>query len=221
MGHFLHDYSKVGGSLTAFNVRPIQNDVAIIREVASYAKMDVVGKAVLDIGAHIGAYTILAGQLGATHVTAVEPHAGNFKLLMANTRLHYGPEYDCLFGAVGVDPLAKRLKLYVKSCPSMNSAYVKGGEEVSVRAYFWPELMRRQEYGAIKLDCEGAEYDVLLRGGSIPESVTSLLVELHLGKKVWRNEHAPQVIDLLSNWRCIVEPKIGPKNWVTLGIWER
>ena len=218
-----YSYERAGGGEATFVIRKeTPHDRSVISEVAAYAKMDVRGKSVLDIGGHIGAYSVLACQLGASFVTAVEPDPRNYKLLEENLKRNAGRgRYECLYGAAVSNPFMHHVDLYVKRAPAMNSLYVTGGEKVRVRAYGWRKLMAARPYQALKLDCEGGEYDLLLNGGGIPETVKAVIAELHLTKRQWRGRDAQKLIDLFAGWECFIEPVIAEKNWVTFGGWRR
>lgn len=222
-----HDYSRVGGTPVTFTVREnLPNDPSIIREVAMYAEVDVAGKNVLDIGGHIGAYAVLATTLGAKFVTSVEALHANHALAAMNLKRNAKPgSYECLHGAAITDKRST-VDLYCKKTPSMNSLHVKGGtKRLTVPALNWVDLHRRRDYDVVKLDCEGSEYDLMLtdNGGGFPDSVQAAIVELHLGKKVWRRSTAPKLVEYFewAGWRCVRKPEIRDVNWVTLGIWTR
>ena len=220
---FPYSYKRVGGRPAIFSVREgLNQDIAVIREVGTYAKMDVNGKNVLDIGGNIGAYTVLASQLGAAFIKTIEPDPENYELLCRNVeRNSQAEKHLCLNGAAISSPDTKEVYLYIKNSPAMNSLYVKGGTRIAVPAYDWQSLLSDKPYQALKIDCEGGEYDLLLNGGRIPNSVDSVFMEIHLGKKAWRTKYAQEILQLFSDWRCRIQPNIGEKNWVTLGFWER
>ena len=216
-----YDYEKVGGGPAVFTVRKaIANDLHVIREVACYSVMDVRGREVLDVGAHIGGFSTLAGQLGAAFVTAVEPDPRNVEVLRPNLARNL-PDRSELIHAAAVSGAEERVTLYTKPTPSMNSSHVRGGTPIEVPAIRWADLLSRRDYEAIKLDCEGAEYDLLLDGGTLPDSVRAVVMELHLGRKAWRNEKAPEVLALFEDWECVREPEVREVNWVTWGAWRR
>ena len=69
------------------------------------------------------------------------------------------------------------------------------------------------------MDCEGAEYELLQE--DLPQFVKKITLEIHLNKKEWRYHKAKKLIDKFQNWNCKIAPKIGDKNWHTLGAWYR
>ena len=214
-----HDFKKVGGHTFHFFVRQgVPNDIKVMSDVTAYAKVPVAGCNVLDIGAHIGCYSVLASHLGARHVVSIEPLPDNYRLLLKNTTQGH---HTHIWGAAVPLMVNDDTILHVKQCPSMCSLHVKGGDQILVPTYGWKWLLRQQETHVVKLDCEGSEYALLLDGGGLPDTVQSVIVELHLGRKVWRNEYAPEVLDMFRDWDCLIEPRIGPTNWVTLGAWTR
>ena len=217
-----HDFTRVGGSPWWFHVRQgIPNDRKVMQDVAHYAKVPVKGRNVLDIGGHIGCYAVLAAQLGARHVVSVEALPDNFRLLRKNAVMEEVSRHTHIWGAVVPNAIEDDTLLHVKACPSMCSVHVKGGDQMLVPSIGWRTLLHNHLPQVVKLDCEGAEYDILLKGGHLPASVQSVIVELHLGRKAWRNQQAPKVIDMFRDWYCLIEPRIGPTNWVTLGAWTR
>ena len=65
-------------------------DALIVGNVlrGEYGAIDVRGKVVVDVGAHIGGFAILAATRGARRVLAYEPAAENFRLLALNAATH-------------------------------------------------------------------------------------------------------------------------------------
>ena len=226
-----HDYTGVGGGIASMVVREgVKNDKSVLKEVESYSIINVAGKHVLDIGAHIGGYCVLAFQLGAKSVTAIEPDPRNLKLLKLNCQKNIPKDrYQILEGAaVGTKFKKNTVTLYTKPTSSRNSVLLKKGVPVDVPALRWSEILKLKKFGAIKLDCEGGEYDLLLgdKDTALPESVKSIVMELHLHKKIWRHHKSFLVVELLKNWECLRKPNIGLTSWmtwgwVTWGAWRR
>ena len=147
-----HDYSRAGGSVASMVVRPgVKNDLAVFKEVAQYSIIDVAGKHVLDIGAHIGCYSVLAYQLGAKSVTAVEPDPRNLKLLKLNCKMNIPKDrYKILEGAaVGTAFDKDTVLLYQKPTSSRNSVLMKSDTTVSVPALKWSDILAQKEFGAV------------------------------------------------------------------------
>ena len=68
------------------------------------------------------------------------------------------------------------------------------------------------------MDCEGAEFDLLSK--RLPSFVKQIALEIHLGKKEWR-EKAHSIVRTFADWECVVQPKLGGKHWFTLAGWRR
>ena len=197
----------------------VKNDLAVFKEVAQYSIVDVAGKHVLDVGAHIGCYSVLAFQLGAKSVTAVEPDPRNLKLLKLNCKNNIPRgRYQILEGAAVEAKFDKdTVSLYQKPTSSRSSVLIKGDTAISVPALRWSEILAQKEFGVIKLDCEGGEYNLLLGGDSLPESVKSVVMELHLHKRIWRHRESFRVVKLFKDWKCLRKPNIGLTSWMTWG----
>lgn len=218
-----YNYSRVGGFTHRFFARPGTYDRAVISEVAQYSLLDYEDQDVLDIGANIGSFTVLACQLGARSVTAVEPDPDNFALLGVNVPL-YASRVSLVCAAAVSDPDLTTVPLY--RAPNLknlgtHSLWIKGRRlETKVKAEWWGDIIGEKDYGVIKLDCEGSEMDLILNGG-IPDTVTQIVFELHLNKREWREKLGPAVVDYFKDWECLRKPNIGPKNWATLAAYRR
>jgi FkbM family methyltransferase len=156
------------------------------------------GDTVVDIGAHMGRYTITSSKsVGASgKVIAVEAHPYNFRILQHNLRLNKLKNVSALNWAVYSKKA--RLKLYLPDedlgytmhhslmTNYLVSKYSKEIERryIEVEADTLDNLLKIRginEVNWIKIDVEGAEYEVL-RGAKEILSANkriSILVEVH------------------------------------------
>jgi FkbM family methyltransferase len=156
------------------------------------------GETVVDIGAHMGRYTIPSSKsVGRSgKVIAVEAHPYNFKMLQHNLRLNKLTNVSALNQAVYSQKA--RLKLYLPDEDlgytmhhSLMTNYLaaKYGKEierryVEVEADTLDNLLKAggiNQVNWIKIDVEGAEYEVLKGANEILSSnrCLSVLVEVH------------------------------------------
>jgi FkbM family methyltransferase len=136
---------------------------------------------ILDVGAHVGCFALACLSRGAGRVVCCEPDADNFRLLQHNlapyadrVRLRHAAVWrsDAPSGALPLhNPLDGR-----------NTGAVRvGGDGPLVQTVAFDELVR--ELGRVslaKLDCEGAEWPILLTSASL-DCIDSLRGEFHLG----------------------------------------
>ena len=130
------------------------------------------GGTVIDVGANIGCFTILAArQVGPTgRVIAIEPDEGSFHQLERNLELNRLRNVTPLRLALGGGE--GRITLYNGAGTLFSSIYPKvdgrrvygqgRSQEVqmtTLEAMMKEEHINRCEY--LKMDCEGAEYDIL------------------------------------------------------------
>ncbi len=128
---------------------------------------------ILEIGAHIGFYTVLGGRAaGDTAYTAVEAHPTTAKILRGNLRLNALDRIEVVESAVVGEKRQETLNLMVpdsndEAAPS--ACFVEGRSELSSLASARSAtvgVVEARELIAegtdlIKVDAEGMEYDIL------------------------------------------------------------
>jgi FkbM family methyltransferase len=152
------------------------------------------GDIVVDIGAHMGRYTIISSKRVGTNgkVVAIEAHPGNFEMLNRNIKLNQLTNVIPLNYAVYSKET--KIKLYV---PGEESGYTvyntimsnrTGNEDkfVEVNANTLDYLLqlnqiREEQVNWIKIDVEGAEFEVLKGATNVlsKSKDIALLIEVH------------------------------------------
>jgi FkbM family methyltransferase len=119
---------------------------------------------VIDVGAHIGSFSLAATMRGSQRVFAFEPNPANFRLARHNLAPHPGVQLlrKAVLGTSGrVTPI---------SFPTQGQLQNTGGSGVTLD----PEgkvpsttldeiLLQHPRVAILKLDCEGAEWGLLLK----------------------------------------------------------
>lgn len=127
------------------------------------------GDVVIDIGANIGAFAIMAGRISPeVRVLAFEPDADNWALASRNAEINGLANVCVLRKAVSGEP--GTLKLFKGAQGSLHTtvpgrlsdpAGYEVVESVSLAQIMDEYSVRRCAF--LKIDCEGAEYDILYR----------------------------------------------------------
>lgn len=213
---YVHRFPRTGVSHD-FTVRWDNCDVDTIRTVSPYSRLSVDGDIVLDVGGHIGSYAILAHHLGAKEIHSFEPDPENCWLFNENTRLIdniHLREY-----ALTTDRRITRRSLYRTRNMSANSLFITRGRS-EVEVHTWPMYLAYETIKptALKLDCEGSEYDILEAG--LPHFVKKVICEFHFAKSHWR-QRMLDLLPMFNDWECLREAKNTGRNWHTIGIWQR
>ncbi len=198
-------------------------DKEIIKEIKpTYSWMPVKDKIVLDIGGCFGAYSALALKEGAKEVYVYEPLETNFSVLKRNVADY--PNCFAYMKALVPDD-SKSVDFFVNKKRfnlGNSSQYIKRGRmKLSVEAVNFKKELDRIKPEVVKVDCEGAEYNLFSQLEEIPEYIKYLTMEIHLGRKDWRETYAPQLVEKFKDWECIKAPKLTGKNWNTIGKWRR
>lgn len=138
-----------------------------------FARMIRPGDTVIDIGANLGYYSVLAGELvgDSGHVVAVEPNPAVFELLSRNLAVSgLGARSRLCNFALSSSPGERVLPFYVPENEPKNARLVEPGEETEAlaqrgRVFDVPlGALKVEEFDRvdfIKIDVEGAELAVL------------------------------------------------------------
>jgi FkbM family methyltransferase len=145
------------------------------------------GTTVIDIGANIGVYALFAAFSGAKDVYAFEPSASSYEVLTKN------------IVANGLEPIIRAKCVAVVGLPSDP---VKFPRSSNVMNAILPDSSESDDYDLVstltlseivspldsvdllKMDCEGAEYDIILRTSEANIlKVAEIRMEYHRGPR--------------------------------------
>jgi FkbM family methyltransferase len=174
------------------------------------------GDIVVDIGAHIGLYTIISSKRVGVNgkVVAIEAHPGNFEMLNSNIKLNQLNNVIPLNYAVYSKET--KVKLYLPSGESGFTKYntimpnwINTREKfVEVNANTLDYLLqlneiRQEEVNWIKIDVEGAEFEVLKGATNVlsKSKDIAILMELHGPPHIYR----PKVEEFLRSYNFKIE----------------
>lgn len=202
-------------------------DSADLRAISDTRRMSVrpgwvePGDVCLDLGAHIGAFTIRALAAGAARVVAVEPMPSNLEMFRIN--VGDDPRVKLLAGAVTSGLIGQEQLYLAKESETDSHTMVKtrGRDSITVDTYNLAELCEQELPTFVKIDTEGAEYDMDIPG-ALPGSVQRLFVEWHFKRK-WHRERAQQICQQLfdQDFQVAWESKWTPGAWWVEGMYTR
>lgn len=140
------------------------------------------GATVVDIGASLGSFSLYAAQRGAK-VWSFEPAPSSFEILSQNIRLNgwrnrVSPFLRCIGGKAG------KRNFFVSKLSPLSSLYAGKGEKITADCTTLEDFFaesRLSRLDILKLDCEGAEYEILYRTPpKILEKISEIRLEYHL-----------------------------------------
>lgn len=140
------------------------------------------GGVVVDIGAHIGCFTLLAASAGH-RVLALEPSPENFSILRRNVQRNGGTEVELVQAAVGERRRTGWLVLPDNGSHTGRFSLFPGHgvRTVRVPVLSLGEVLRDariDRVALLKLDCQGSEYEILYSAGAgLLERIDSIAVE--------------------------------------------
>jgi FkbM family methyltransferase len=146
---------------------PTVTDRIVIREmfdenVYQVFSKDVYNGTVLDIGANIGAFSVFASILGAKHVIAYEPEDENGQMFKQNIEVNNLTNISLRPNAVSNKD--EEFEIYKAQGATKRTEYA--GEidvpKQKVKAIDINKILDElDEVAVLKIDCEGAEWDIL------------------------------------------------------------
>lgn len=196
---------RAGGSLVAPPGEPLMQ---IVREVWAdrcYTPPGFEirpGDAVVDVGAHVGAFTVLAAiSAPRVTVTAVEPSPSLAPWLRRNVARNRLRNVRIVEAACGAEP--GRAMLYGRGPECANSLHdgdvangsvVPIAETAVIRLADVVDQLPGRACDFLKMDCEGAEYEILLGAeDGLLARIRLIAMEYHLGF----DDHRPEELDSL------------------------
>jgi FkbM family methyltransferase len=119
---------------------------------------------IVDIGAQKGFFSIFAGINNNVKVYSFEPEPLNFSFLQENVKLN-GLEKNIFIFNLAVAKNSGKKRLFIdESNTGGHSMFTKTGNFLNVNCITLPEIMESHKLNKInllKMDCEGAEYEIL------------------------------------------------------------
>jgi FkbM family methyltransferase len=170
--------------------RPRSFDKLVIREIWTWDDYFLTRLAgptqgtIVDVGAHIGAFAVRAALLfPGARVLALEPVRENFDLLEQNLRRNDCRGVSALNVALAAASGWVDVYLNPKNTAG-HSTVLTGVEGRRVQALSFADLFREQklaEVHLLKVDCEGAEYEILSSEAfaALAERVKNVVFEHH------------------------------------------
>ena len=164
---------------------------------------------VVDVGANIGDFSVLvARRCHKGRVIAVEPVAEYARILAQHVALNGLQNVTCVHAAIGADDGVATIA--VNGARSRPRPQAEGPLEIA-RLTTPAQLMIEQRVDHIdllKLDCEGAEWDILPAADDVLSSVRQIAMEYHC-ERGWTP-------DRLATWLR----ERGYRVWHTSGEWN-
>jgi FkbM family methyltransferase len=142
------------------------------------------GGTVVDIGAHIGLFSVFAARkLHARRIIGVEPDPPNFELLSRNIYANH-LENAILVNVAIADESGERRIYNNPSNSGGHSFYARGASSRLVTTLSLTELFKSSgvsECSLLKMDCEGAEMEILENTpDELLRIVSAISLEYHL-----------------------------------------
>ncbi len=183
---------------------------------------------VVDVGGNIGTFALWAArQARRGRIYSFEPVLENFKLLQENLKLNrianVTPMRGAVMGQSGTVRILTRELANARLAGTGVSSPSEPGEEVD--AYTLSEIFEmngidRCHY--LKLDCEGAEYDILAKLPSeTAERIDRVVMEYHARRPETKIDDARELLDHLQAKGFTIERWTDTLGYNTGHIWAR
>lgn len=154
---------------------------------------------VIDVGGHIGIFSVYASQFCKNgRILTFEPITDNFKVLEENLSLNEFTNIKVF--NVAVAGRQSKVKIFHNEDQAAHTIYGEGDKHTEINAISLREILDSngvQKCDLLKLDCEGAEYEIL---AFLPdeyfERISRICMEYHPIEN-W-NKHLTELISRLK-----------------------
>lgn len=150
-----------------------------------YKDLDFLGKDVVDVGAFIGDSTVYSAWKGARRVYAYEPFPYAYRFAVHNVQINHMKNVLVYNAAVGGRDGQMRINPTYASTIADKARDFGRGALIPVLSLESIVKEHNLKDAALKLDCEGSEYDVVC--GSSNDTLgrfSSIIVEYHRGPQL-------------------------------------
>ena len=129
-----------------------------------YRFLNVKDKNVLDIGAFVGDSPIYFILKGAKKVYAIEPHSDAYNEMLENIKLN-NMENKIIPINMGINYEKDYINIHTKAVNTQGTLLKSEGNGIKVPAGKLSDIIDKYNIDAqvIKMDCEGCEYDIILK----------------------------------------------------------
>jgi FkbM family methyltransferase len=155
---------------------------------------------IVDVGANVGFFSLfMASQFPKASIYAFEPLPGNFKHLQKHFHLNPGKKLiaqnKAVSGSKGTLTLHYNPAVNFTALASMHTSFdASNTKQVEVESVSLPDIFTAfslKKIDLLKLDCEGAEYDILYQcPPALFSKIDQIAMETHAGKKPDENTEA-------------------------------
>ena len=188
-----------GNSIGSFYVRDNTLDNFIVNSIWKnneyfYREINIEpGNVVVDIGCHVGAFSILAAKKGASKVLSFEPLQENYNSFIDNIELNNVTDIVKPFNkAVYYSNNDVFINHGTVSGNETGSSFLSNSREIKVETITLNNILKDLETcDFLKIDCEGSEYNILKN--SDLSKVKKISMEVH--KRDRNNEIITHLFD--------------------------
>lgn len=142
----------------------------------------VINRSVIDVGANLGMFSIMCAALGAPQVWACEPVSSTHDMLMQHTQRAQLQDRIHTVRAAITGAVQGPVMMGMHADSGKNSLYDVGTHAEMVPTRTLAQLVSEctQDQILLKMDCEGAEYDILLDShASTFDRIHTIMMETH------------------------------------------
>ena len=149
-----------------------------------YVYLNVKDKSVLDIGAFVGDSAIYFILKGAKKVYAIEPHPDAYNEMLENIKLN-NMEDKIIPINVGISYNSDYVTINIKDTPLVISTFFNSNNNgIKIPAGKLSDIIKKYNIDAqvLKMDCEGCEYDIILKDYDTIKEFEEIEFEYHADK---------------------------------------